>query len=103
MATSFPPFDSYVFFLWGFIKDKVYIPPLPASLADLRRRIAAAVAEVTPDLLERQPGSELKRALALSIARPLADSMPDHCPVGDFSLWMLQASGKLVSWPYQAL
>ncbi|KAG8290475.1 hypothetical protein J6590_080689 [Homalodisca vitripennis] len=41
------------FFLWGFIKDKVYVPPLPASLADLRRRITAAVAEVTPDLLER--------------------------------------------------
>ncbi|KAG8304946.1 hypothetical protein J6590_081865 [Homalodisca vitripennis] len=31
----------------------VYVPPLPASLADLRRRITAAVAEVTPDLLER--------------------------------------------------
>lgn len=41
------------FFLWGFIKDKVYVPPLPDNLADLRNRISAAVAEVTPDLLER--------------------------------------------------
>ncbi|KAG8272517.1 hypothetical protein J6590_039224 [Homalodisca vitripennis] len=51
-TTSFPRFDSYGFFLWGFIKDNVYVPPLPASLADLRR-ITAAVAEVKPDLLER--------------------------------------------------
>ncbi|KAG8273110.1 hypothetical protein J6590_027448 [Homalodisca vitripennis] len=48
-----PVFDSYGFFLWGFIKDKVYVLPLPASLADLRRRITAGVAEVTPDLVKR--------------------------------------------------
>ncbi|KAG8303110.1 hypothetical protein J6590_108196 [Homalodisca vitripennis] len=48
-----PDLTPMDFFLWGFIKDKVYVPPLPASLADLRRRITAAVAEVTPDLLER--------------------------------------------------
>ncbi|KAG8290782.1 hypothetical protein J6590_076173 [Homalodisca vitripennis] len=53
MANSFPRFDCYGFFLWGFITDKVYVSPLPASLADLRRKITAAVAEITPDLLER--------------------------------------------------
>ena len=27
------------FFLWGYIKDKVYVPPLPNDLGDLKRRI----------------------------------------------------------------
>lgn len=48
-----PDLTPLDFFLWGFIKDKVYIPPLPKSLQDLRNRISAAVDEVTPDLLER--------------------------------------------------
>jgi hypothetical protein len=26
------------FFLWGFIKDRVFIPPLPANVAELRTR-----------------------------------------------------------------
>lgn len=39
------------FYLWGFIKDRVYVPPLPADLPDLRNRIAAAVATITPETL----------------------------------------------------
>ena len=41
------------FFLWGFIKDMVYVPPLPATLPDLRARIYAAVEQVTPEMLVR--------------------------------------------------
>ena len=33
-----------IFFLWGFVKDKVYVPPLPANLLELRDRIRGAVA-----------------------------------------------------------
>jgi hypothetical protein len=31
----------------------VYVPPLPANVAELRTRITAAVAEVTPEMLRR--------------------------------------------------
>jgi hypothetical protein len=38
-------------FLWGFVKDRVFVPPLPANVTELRTRITAAVAEVTPEML----------------------------------------------------
>lgn len=39
------------FYLWGYIKDRVYVPPLPASLQELRVRITEAVESITPDCL----------------------------------------------------
>jgi len=44
------PYDS---FLWGFVKDTVFVPPLPANLQVLRNRITAAVALVDRDMLTR--------------------------------------------------
>jgi len=41
------------FFLWGFVKDRVYASPLPATLDELQERITAAVKLVTPDKLQR--------------------------------------------------
>ena len=41
------------FFLWGVVKDTVFVPPLPANLQDLRNRITAAVALVDRDMLTR--------------------------------------------------
>ena len=38
-------------FLWGFVKDTVFVPPLPANHQDLRNRITAAVALVDRDML----------------------------------------------------
>jgi len=32
------------FFLWGFVKDTLFVPPLPANLQDLSNRITATVA-----------------------------------------------------------
>ena len=46
-SRDFTPCD---FFLWGFLKDKVYVPPLPANLPELRDRIRKAVVAVTPDM-----------------------------------------------------
>ena len=40
-------------FLWGFVKDTVFVPPLPANLQDLRNRITVAVALVDRDMLTR--------------------------------------------------
>jgi len=37
------------FFLWEYIKERVYVPPLPADLDELTNRITAAVKSVTED------------------------------------------------------
>jgi len=39
------------FFLWDFVKDRVFVPPLPRDLMELRERIREAFATVTRDLL----------------------------------------------------
>jgi len=41
------------FFLWGFVKDSVYVPPLPMSLNELRDRITHALQTITVDMLHR--------------------------------------------------
>ena len=41
------------FFLWGYVKDRVYVPPLPATVDELKERITAAVKSITPDMLQR--------------------------------------------------
>ena len=41
------------YFLWGYVKDNVFVPPQPVSLPDLKNRITAAVGNITPDLLSR--------------------------------------------------
>jgi hypothetical protein len=51
MATSFPGFYTPGFFLVGFLKVRVFVPPLPANVVELRTRIIAAVAEMTPERL----------------------------------------------------
>ena len=41
------------FFLWGYVKEHVYVPPLLADLDELTNRITAAVNSVTEDTLRR--------------------------------------------------
>jgi len=41
------------FFLCGYLKERVYVPPLPADLDELTNRIMAAVKSVTEDTLRR--------------------------------------------------
>ena len=40
------------FFLWGYVKDQVYVPPLPASIPELKVRIRAAIETITSDTLQ---------------------------------------------------
>jgi hypothetical protein len=40
-------------FLWGYVNERVYVPPLPTDLDELRNRITAAVISVTEDTLKR--------------------------------------------------
>jgi len=35
----------------GYVKDKMFVPPQPVSVPDLKNRITAAVETITPDLL----------------------------------------------------
>ncbi|GBN22259.1 hypothetical protein AVEN_1851-1 [Araneus ventricosus] len=37
------------FYMWDYIKDSVYVPPMPATLQDLRDRIVTAVSLITRD------------------------------------------------------
>jgi len=41
------------FFLWGFVKDSVYVPSLPTSLKELRDRITHALQTISADMLHR--------------------------------------------------
>ena len=38
------------FFLWGYVKDQVYVPPLPASTTELKVRIRTAIETITADM-----------------------------------------------------
>jgi hypothetical protein len=39
------------FFLWGFVKDSVYVPPLPTAIHEIRDRITHALQAITADML----------------------------------------------------
>jgi hypothetical protein len=40
------------FFLWGYIKDKVYTPPLPHSIPEIQERIVNAIATINQEILD---------------------------------------------------
>ena len=40
------------FFLWGYVKVQVYVPPLPASILELKVRIRTAMETITTDMLQ---------------------------------------------------
>ena len=40
------------FFLWGYVKDQVYVPPLPTSIQELKVRIRTAIEAITADMLQ---------------------------------------------------
>jgi hypothetical protein len=50
---QFAKFAPCEFFLWGYVKDRVYVPPLPRDLPELRLRIMDAVATIDVHMLER--------------------------------------------------
>jgi len=41
------------FFLRGYVKERVFVPPLPADLDEVTNRITAAVKSVTENTLRR--------------------------------------------------
>ena len=53
------------FFLWGSVKDSVYVLPLPQSIEELKDRISAAIETISADLLDKVPSCLRKRLLLL--------------------------------------
>jgi len=53
---NLPPRSPYAtpcdFFLWGYVKDQVYVPPLPSSIPELKVRIRTAIETITADMLQ---------------------------------------------------
>ena len=47
-----PDATPCVFFLWGYVKDLVYVPPLPTSIPELKVRIRTAIETITADKLQ---------------------------------------------------
>jgi hypothetical protein len=39
------------FFLWGFVKDNVYVPPLPKTLYEFKTQIREACANTDQEIL----------------------------------------------------
>lgn len=62
-----PDLTSCDFFLWGFIKNKVYVTP-PTTAEDMRQRITVAFREITPEMLANVEQS-FKNRIGLCIAQ----------------------------------
>jgi hypothetical protein len=45
-------FVYFSHFLWGYVKDQVYVPPVPASIPELKFRIRIAIETITADMLQ---------------------------------------------------
>jgi len=52
-TTQSPDLTPCDFFFWGFVKDTVFVPPLPTNLQIFATVIAASVALVDRDMLTR--------------------------------------------------
>ena len=48
-----PDLSPCDFFLWGYVKELVFVPPLPANIEEMKQRITAALETVTKDMLQR--------------------------------------------------
>jgi len=48
-----PDLTPLNFCVWGYIKDKVFVPPFLASLEELRTRIAEAIVAIDADMIHR--------------------------------------------------
>ncbi|GBM95698.1 hypothetical protein AVEN_93187-1 [Araneus ventricosus] len=51
MAPWSPDLKPCDFFLWGYVKDEVYVPPMPTTLRALQERIHAAVTDIDGNML----------------------------------------------------
>ena len=50
LTTRSPDGTPCDFFLCGYVKDQVYVPPLPTSIPELKVRIRTATETITADM-----------------------------------------------------
>jgi hypothetical protein len=53
LAPRSPDLTPCDFSLRGYVKDKVFVPPAPVTLDDLKQRVTTATAGVGEDMLTR--------------------------------------------------
>ncbi len=56
-----PDLSPADYFLWGFLKDRVYMNT-PQTLEDLRRNTTAEIDHITPNMLKKVHANMVKRA-----------------------------------------
>jgi hypothetical protein len=49
----FPNLTPCDFFLWGYVKEQVFVPPLPLDIDELKLKITAAIETTDGNMLER--------------------------------------------------
>jgi len=52
LTTRSPDATPCDFSLWDYVKDQVYVPPLPANIPELKVRIRTAIETITADMLQ---------------------------------------------------
>ena len=52
LPPCYPDATPCDFFLWGYVKDQVYVPPLPASIPELKVQIRTTIETITTDILQ---------------------------------------------------
>jgi len=52
LTTLSPDATPCDFLLWGYVKDQVYVPPVPAYIPELKVRIRTATETITADMLQ---------------------------------------------------
>ena len=52
ILTRSPHLSPYDFFLRGYVKRLVFVPPLPANIEKMKQRITAALKAVTEGMLQ---------------------------------------------------
>jgi hypothetical protein len=53
VATKLTDLTPLEFSVWGYVKDKVSVPPLPASLEELQAWITEVVVTIDVDMINR--------------------------------------------------
>jgi hypothetical protein len=52
LTTPSPDATPCDFFLWGYVKDQVYVAPLPASIPELKVRIRTVIKTIMAVMLQ---------------------------------------------------
>jgi len=81
------PFDFF-FTFGGYVKDRVFVPPLPRDLADLKARIIAAVKNADAPMLTRVCGNSLNIISMCAVSPVVHTSNISSCQKKTFSVFL---------------